>query len=58
MIVKTRGGGQTGDSLGDLGILAVTEPDGGTAGVGLCDGGMDHMLPPAQVYELAGQLIH
>ena len=58
MIVQTRGGGQTGHGLRHLGVLGLAEPDGRGGGVGLGDCGVDHVLPPRQIHELAGQLVH
>ena len=58
VIVEARGRGEAGHGLGHLGVLALAEPDGRGVGVGLCQGGVDHMLPASEVNEMTGELIN
>ena len=58
MIVEARCWGESWHGLGNLGILALAEPDGRGVGVCLGQGGVDDMFPASCVNKTTGELIH
>ena len=58
MIVEARCWGESWHGLGNLGILALTEPDWWGVGVCLGQGGVDDMFPASCANKTTGELIH